>query len=56
MPNDNEMMSKYAVDEDPRHTKTAAGEVGCPICGKTCERHGSVLLCPTHGSKGFERD
>lgn len=40
-------MDKFGV-ETTRITRV------CPLCGKEPTRHGSVLLCPTHGSKPFE--
>lgn len=53
-------MSKYGVDE--RLTTKAQEKLeklassGCPVdgCGKAPERHGNILLCPTHGSEPFE--
>lgn len=48
-------MDKYGVDESvdgERLEKLAAK--GCPECGKKLIKHGSVLLCPTHGSEPFE--
>lgn len=49
-------MDKYAVDEstDQEKLEKAAAQ-GCPICGKTPERHGNVLMCPEHGSEPFEQ-
>lgn len=50
------MTEKYAVDEnvDQEQLEKQAAS-GCPVCGKHPERHGNVLLCPTHGSEPFER-
>lgn len=49
-------MEKYAVvTEITEDTKTASSHSQCSICGKEAIRHGSVLLCPDHGSQGFER-
>ena len=50
-------MEKYAVEETPgvnqeKLEKQAAK--GCPECGKELTKHGSVLLCPVHGSEPFE--
>lgn len=48
-------MEKYAVDESvnqERLEKVAAK--GCPECGSELTKHGSVLLCPVHGSSPFE--
>lgn len=41
-------MEKYGV-ETPKRADT------CPRCGAPLERHGAVLLCPTHGSEPFEK-
>ncbi len=52
-----EGMDKFAVDETAGLTSEALEKMankGCPLCGKTPERHGSVLICPTHGSEPFE--
>ena len=50
------MTEKYAVDEnvDQEQLEKQAAS-GCPECGKKVERHGNVLMCPTHGSEPFER-
>jgi hypothetical protein len=47
-------MDKYGVDEsiDPELEKKASQ--GCPQCGRKLERHGTVLMCPLHGSEPFE--
>lgn len=50
-------MEKYGVDENVNQEqleKKAAK--GCPECGKAPSRHGSVLICPDHGSEPFETD
>lgn len=52
-----EGMSKFGVDEGTNAEaleKRAAA--GCPVdgCGKTPERHGTTLMCPTHGSEPWE--
>lgn len=50
-----EGMTKYAVDEGVSSDaleKAAAN--GCPICGSPVEKHGQILVCPTHGTKPFE--
>ena len=51
-------MEKYGVDE----TTPVRGEdleklaaKGCPSCGREVIRHGSVLMCPVHGTEPFER-
>ena len=49
-------MEKYAVNEDVNQTELEkAAAHGCPECGEKVEKHGSVLICPTHGSAPFER-
>jgi nucleoid DNA-binding protein len=50
-------MEKYGVDENvnQEQLEKKAAE-GCPHCGKTPIRHGSVLICPEHGSEPFEAD
>jgi len=56
MPND-DYMDKFAVETgavDESGTKRASNPSTCRLCGKRGERHGDVLLCPIHGSKGFE--
>ena len=40
------LMDKHGVVTLPAAT--------CPLCGVAPTRHGSVLLCPTHGSAPFE--
>lgn len=48
-------MEKYGVNESvnqERLEKQAAK--GCPECGSNLIKHGSVLLCPVHGSSPFE--
>jgi len=50
-------MEKYGVDEQAKPgEKQASSEVTCPRCGSLCTAHGTVFLCPTHGSEPFERD
>lgn len=48
-----ETMDKYAVEET-RSEKQASVSAECPWCGATLLKHGSVLLCPNHGSEPFE--
>lgn len=55
-----EGMSKFGVDETTNHNQEdleKKASAGCPEdgCGKTPERHGNVLICPTHGSAPFEK-
>lgn len=48
-------MEKYGVDESVNQEqleKRAAK--GCPECASKLEKHGSVLICPVHGSSPFE--
>ncbi len=58
MSKEDEGMDKFAVDETAKVSseeleKRAAS--GCPDCGRALTKHGSVLLCPVHGSSPFER-
>lgn len=59
MNNDNDGMTKYAVDESgsdfSRSGKVAQQDLRCPLCGARCMAEGSVILCPRHGSAPFER-
>lgn len=50
-------MDKYGVDESvDQETLEKAANQGCPICGRTdLQKHGSILMCPEHGSEPFER-
>lgn len=48
-------MEKFGVNEGVNQEaleKQAAK--GCPVCGSAVETHGSVLMCPKHGSEPFE--
>ena len=51
-------MEKYGVDEstgvNQQQLEKQAAK-GCPDCGKELTKHGSVLMCPTHGTEPFER-
>lgn len=50
-------MEKYGVATDreaPALVKAGSTAVPCPICGTATVLHGSVRLCPKHGSKPFE--
>ena len=50
-----DLMEKYGVDESINQEqleKKAAK--GCPECGRPLTKHGSVLICPEHGSEPFE--
>lgn len=49
-------MEKFGVDESANQEQLEkASAAGCPICGAKPERHGNVLMCPTHGSEPFEQ-
>lgn len=49
------MMDKYGVDESvDLETMEKHAAQGCPVCGKQLIKHGSVFLCPQHGSEPFE--
>jgi hypothetical protein len=54
---ENDGMEKFGVDEnvDGEELEKAAAK-GCPVCGAAPTRHGSVLICPTHGSEPFEKN
>ena len=49
-------MEKYGVNEgiDQEKLEKSAAE-GCPECGAKLQKHGSVLMCPKHGSEPFEQ-
>jgi nucleoid DNA-binding protein len=51
------LMDKLGVDtstgRDDEQLEKEAAE-GCPECGSELTKHGSVLLCPVHGSAPFE--
>jgi RNA polymerase subunit RPABC4/transcription elongation factor Spt4 len=49
-------MNKYGVDETKGPDLEKQATQGCPVCGKTPERHGNVLMCPVHGSEPFETE
>ena len=51
-------MEKYGVDETAA-SELKLGQIAldrCPLCGAVLATHGSIVLCPTHGSKPFEND
>lgn len=51
-------MSKFGVDETSDHNQEDLEKMaaqGCPDCGSKVTKHGSVLICPTHGSAPFEK-
>ena len=57
MPDEDEGMNKYAVDEDGSGVKTADAQGGhCPECGAKLEpaEKNNVLKCPRCGTKPFE--
>ena len=43
------------VNQPVGRVKTASEKITCPICGTEVEQHGSVLKCPKHGTRPFER-
>lgn len=48
-------MEKYGVDENVDQDELEKlAEAGCPKCGQTIEKYGSVFRCPTHGTEPFE--
>lgn len=49
-------MEKYGVNEsvDQEDLEKLAA-CGCPKCGRSVEKNGSVLICPTHGTEPFEK-
>lgn len=53
----NDEMEKLGVDEDDELKKEAqeGDEVTCPACGKVAAKHGTVFVCPDHGTEPFER-
>jgi len=54
--NNDEGMDKYAVCEDhPAQQEKRAG-AGCPACGTSLQKHGSVVICPNCGTEPFERN
>ena len=53
-----EGMDKFAVDETSGRSQEQLEKMaaqGCPECGEKLTKHGSVLLCPIHGSAPFEQ-
>jgi len=48
-------MEKYGVDEniDQENLEKKAAK-GCPECGSKLTKHGSILVCPKHGTEPFE--
>lgn len=53
-----DVMDKLGVDtstgKDQDQLEKEAAE-GCPECGRKLQKHGSVLICPEHGSAPFEK-
>lgn len=49
-------MDKYGVNEQVGNQEQLEKKAayGCPKCGVKLEKHGSVILCPTHGTEPFE--
>ncbi len=54
--NEDEQMEKYGVNEQVQNQEELEKKAahGCPLCGRPVKRHGSVLICPDHGSAPFE--
>lgn len=54
---EDEGMDKFAVDESVGSSEALEKRAskGCPVCGRQLAKHGSVLLCPVHGSEPLER-
>lgn len=49
-------MEKYAVDEGiDQGALEKRSAYGCPICSRELVKHGSVVMCPTHGTEPFEQ-
>lgn len=56
VPQKENVMEKLGVDESvDQEVLEKAASKGCPECGATCTRHGSTLVCPTHGTEPFEK-
>lgn len=50
-------MEKYGVNESVKQeVMEKAANQGCPECGSTLIKHGSVLVCPKHGTEPFEKE
>lgn len=50
------MIEKYGVDESRKQQDMdKAAAQGCPECGSKLEKHGSVVMCPKHGTAPFEQ-
>lgn len=56
MQENDEEMEKYGVNEGVNQEELEKrASQGCPECGAKPTRHGTTLMCPTHGSEPFER-
>lgn len=53
MSDQDEGMDKYGVDETGKGLNKEAAK-NCPECGAALEKHGSVVVCPKHGTEPFE--
>ena len=55
-PEQEEGMDKYSVDEgiEDQELLEKKAAKGCPECGATPARQGTVLLCPVHGTEPWE--
>jgi transposase len=48
-------MEKLGVQERVNRDKLEkAASQGCPMCGEQCQKIGSLLRCPVHGTEPFE--
>ena len=55
--NGEEGMEKYGVDENEELQKKGSTVYGtCPRCGARVNQHGTVHICPRHGSEPFEKE
>lgn len=50
------VMDKYGVDEKADENLEKKAAEGCPVCGKKPVRHGTILMCPEHGSEPWEKE
>jgi hypothetical protein len=54
---DEEEMTKLGVDEDKdlqKEATTSKDGALCPTCQRKVEQHGTVSVCPVHGTEPFE--
>lgn len=50
-------LTKLGVEEDEELQKVATedGRIRCPACGRKVIQHGSISVCPVHGTEPFEK-